>query len=313
MRAQIYRSYAAPLEAAELPRPVPAADQVLVRVHRASVNPVDWKQASGKIRLLMPVKLPCTPGYDLAGEVVEAGARATEFKAGMRVHTRLAVSGASADFALCDLTTLGPIPEGMSYDEAAGLPLAGMTALQGLRDGCQVPLGGGGGQRVLIVGASGGVGHLAVQLARATGAHVVGVCSGRNADLVLGLGAHETLDYTQPDPYRGQAPFDAVLDCVGSDHGAWLPLLKKKGGRYASCVPGPGVVARSLTNALCGQRVSPVLLRSNAADLQVLDGLWKAGKLKVIIDSHHPLEKLSEAWERSKSGRSVGKIVIDIA
>ncbi len=311
MRAQLYRNYAAPLEAADLPRPSPAADQVLVRVRRASINPVDWKQASGSIRLIMPVKLPCVPGYDLAGEVVEAGANARAFTPGMRVHTRLAVSGASAEYALCDLTTLSPVPDGMSDDEAAGMPLAGMTALQGLRDECLLPLSAGTGQRVLIVGASGGVGHLAVQIAKATGAHTVGVCSARNVDLVRSLGADAVIDYTKPDPYRGQPPFDVVLDCVASDYGVWLPLLKS-GGRYASCVPGPGVLARSLANFISGKRVRPVLLKSNAADLQVLDGLWTAGKLKVIVDSRYPLERLAEAWERSKGGRAAGKIVVEI-
>ena len=111
MRAQRYRNYAAPLEAADLPRPSPAADQVLVRVRRASINPIDWKQANGNLRLILPVKLPCVPGYDLAGEVVESGANARAFTPGMRVHTRLAVSGASAEYALCDLTTLSPIPD----------------------------------------------------------------------------------------------------------------------------------------------------------------------------------------------------------
>lgn len=315
MRAMVYRSYGGPdrLESAELPRPVAAANQVLVRVHASSVNPIDWKRGSGALRMIMPASFPMVPGFDIAGEVVEVGPGVTTFSVGMRVHARIGEmsGGASAEYAVAGVDVVAPMSEGLDFADAAGLPLAGMTALQGLRDGCGMPLEGAK-DRILVVGASGGVGHFAVQIARSAGATVVGVCSGRNAALVTSLGAHEVLDYTKPEPFRGQAPFDIVLDCVAGDPAPWLPLLGAN-GRYASCVPGPRVFARAALNVFNTKKVKPVLLKSRATDLRILDALFEAGKLRVVIDSRHPLDKLAAAWERSISGRAAGKIIVDVA
>lgn len=315
MRAILYRAYGSPerLEMAELPRPVPGPGQVLVRVLASSVNPIDWKMASGKLRLVIPAKFPQVPGFDVAGDVVELGPGVQDFLVGERVHARIAKggTGASAEFALAGVDVTAKAPAGLEPGEAAGLPLAGLTALQGLRDRAGLPLQDAR-ERVLVVGASGGVGHLAVQIARAAGATVVGVCSGRNAALVTQLGAHEVIDYTRPDAYRGQAAFDIVLDCVGGSPSPWLPRLGP-GGRFVSCVPSPAVFLRGFLNPVTPKKVRAVMLKSNAADLRVLDRLIEAGKLRVVIDSRFPLADLRAAWERSISGRATGKIVIDIA
>lgn len=309
------QSYGGPdaLQCVELPRPEPGAAQVLVRVVAAAVNPVDWKMASGAYRLILPVRFPWVPGFDVAGEVVALGPGVTGFAIGDRVHARLRKNegGASAAFTVAGVGVTARMPAGMDFAQAAGLPLAGMTALQGLRDEAGLSMTGSRA-RVLIVGASGGVGHLAVQLARAAGATVVGVCSGRNAALVAGLGADEVLDYTQPDPFRGQSPFDIVLDCVGGSPSAWTPLLAP-GGRFASTVPGPSVFLRGWLNPVSRRKVRPVLLDPNAADLELLDALVADGKLRVVVDSRFPLEALGDAWARSITGRAVGKIVIDVA
>jgi NADPH:quinone reductase-like Zn-dependent oxidoreductase len=316
MRAMIYRAYGGPerLEMADIPRPSPGPGQVLVRVIASSVNPVDWKRASGKMRLIMPVKFPAVPGFDVAGDIAELGQGVMGYAIGDRVHARMATNGgtgACAEFAVVGLDMLAKAPAGMDPGEAAALPLAGQTALQGLRDRAGLPLEGAR-ERVLVVGASGGVGHIGVQIARASGATVVGVCSERNAALVSSLGAHEVIDYKKPDPYRGQAPFDIVLDCVGGSPSPWIALLSG-GGRYASPMPGPGVFLRSMLNPLTGKKVRAVMLKSNAADLAVLDRLVKAGKLRVVIDSRYPHTDLRAAWERSRTGRAAGKIVIDVA
>lgn len=314
MRAMMYRSYGGPevLEITELPRPTPSAGQVLVKVAAASVNPVDWKIASGKLRPIASAHLPQVPGFDVAGEVAEVGPGVTTFVAGQRVHARVTGRGCAtcAEYALAGVDVTAPMPAGLDVGEAAGLPLAGMTALQGLRDQAGMPLTGAR-QRVLVVGASGGVGHLAVQIARAAGATVVGVCSGRNAALVRSLGAQEVLDYTQPDPYRGQAPFDIVLDCVGGSPSPWLPLLTPT-GHFASTLPGPSVLLHAALNPVRGRKVHAVMLKATAADLGALDQLVEAGALRVVIDSRFPLEALAEAWRRSMSARAVGKIVIDV-
>lgn len=315
MRAILYRSYGGPdhLETADIPRPVAGPGQVLVRVLASSVNPVDWKLASGQLRLLRMVRLPNVPGFDVAGEVVELGPGVTSFSPGDRVHARLAHNrgAASAEYTVADVAVTARMPAGMDPGEAAGLPLAGMTALQGLRDDAGLPLSGAT-ERVLVVGASGGVGHLAVQIARAAGATVVGVCSGRNTELVASLGAHEVIDYTKPDAYRGQAPFDVVFDCVGGSPWPWLARLAPR-GRYASPMPGPTTLLRSLLNPLTRKKVRAVMLKTNADDLRILDRLVEAGALRVVVDSRYPLEGLRAAWERSKSGRATGKIVIDVA
>ncbi|GDX80543.1 quinone oxidoreductase [Deltaproteobacteria bacterium] len=312
MRAIVLDSYADTPHIAERPAPVAAPASVLVKVRATSVNPVDWKQATGKIKLFMAAKFPFVPGYDLAGEVVEVGPGATGFAVGDPVHTRLngTTAGANAELAVCGLDGVRPMPAGMDFGEAAALPLAGMTALQGLRDVLGLPMTGASG-RVLIVGASGGVGHFAVQLARSMGAHVVGVCSGKNAELVLGLGAHEVVDYTRADAYTNQAPFDFIYDCVGGDLGLLVSLLTPK-GRYASCMPGPAIFLWPILHVFSGRSVKPVMLKSTAADLAVLDGLVDQGKLRVVIDSRFPLAELPAAWARSQSGRTVGKIVIDV-
>jgi NADPH:quinone reductase-like Zn-dependent oxidoreductase len=314
MRAMVYRSYGGPekLELADLPRPVPGAGQVLVRVVAASVNPIDWKRAGGAMRPIVPVWFPAVPGYDIAGEVVESGRGVSGFPAGTQVHARIAAmkGGASAELAAVSADDVVVMPAGMDAGEAAGLPLAGMTALQGLRDRAGLPLQGAR-ERVLVVGASGGVGHLAVQIAHAAGATVIGVCSGRNTALVASLGADEVVDYTQPNPYRGLAPVDIVLDCVAGNPSPWLPRLGA-GGRYASTAPGARTFLQSACNLFTDKQVRPVLLRPRAADLRVLDGLVEARQLRVVVDSRFPLEALARAWERSREGRAAGKIVIDV-
>lgn len=315
MRAMAYAGYGGPekLSLIDLPEPSPAPTEVAIRVKCASVNPVDWKKAEGQLRFFQRASFPVVAGYDVAGEVIAVGAKAKAFTVGQRVHARIksGAGGASADVAVAGVDVTVPMPEAMSFAEAAAIPLAGMTALQGLRDVAGMKMEASG-ERVLVVGASGGVGHLGVQIARAMGAHVVGVCSTRNVALVSELGAHEVIDYTKEGAFAGHAPFDVVLDCVGADVGKWLAMLTDH-GRYASCLPGPEVFARGAMNLICGKKVKPVLLKSRAKDLAVLDALYEKKQLRVVIDSRFPLEKLADAWQRSKSGRVVGKIVIDVA
>ncbi len=315
MRAMQMLRYGGPdeLALAEVPEPVPGPGQVLVRVHCASVNPVDWKRASGQYRLIMPVRFPSVPGYDIAGHVAAVGHGVEGFTTGMNVHARIAEMGAggSADYALAGVDVLVPMPDGMPHAEAAALPLAGMTALQALRDGARLPLQDAG-ERVLVVGASGGVGHLGVQVAKSAGAHVTGVCSGRNAALVRELGADAVLDYTQADAFRDVEPFDVVLDCVAGDPTPWLPLMKRD-ARYVSVIPGVGTFLWPWLHPFSRRRVRAWMLRTNGDDLRWLDALWQRGALRIVIDGRHPLEQLGAAWARSMSGRAVGKIVVAIA
>lgn len=314
MRAMVADRYGGPevLALREVDRPTPGPGQLLVRVVGHAVNPVDWKRVSGKYWPLVTVRFPYVPGFDVSGEVAALGPGVTEYAVGDRVYGRITKpdGGACADYARIGTDVVAPAPAGLDLADAASLPLAGMTALQGLRDELGVPMTGAA-ERILVVGASGGVGHLAVQIARAAGATVVGVCSGKNADFVRDLGAHETIDYTQPDAFAGQAPFDVIYDCVGGPIAPWMARLTPT-GRFASALPGPAVFARSWLNPVTTRRARPVMLSSNTADLRVLSGLVAAGKLRVAIDSRFPLERLADAWARSINGRARGKILVTV-
>lgn len=311
MHAIVFRRYGGPLEPTELPEPSPGPGQVLVRARHASVNPIDWKAASGAYRLFLPMKLPAVPGLDVAGEVLALGPGVTGFAVGDRVHARLTgTGGACAERVLVGIDVAAPVPAGMDLADAAALPLAGITALQALRDEAGIPLEGATAS-VLVVGASGGVGHLGLQIAKATGARVTAVCSARNAALVASLGADDVVDYTRPDAWDGRGPWDVVLDFVGADPGTWLPRLAP-GGTYVSAVASPALLARALLNPFAKKRVRALMMKTNAADLRILDALHAAGKLRVVIDSRYPLDRLADAWARSKSGRAAGKIVVDI-
>lgn len=311
MRAMQYSRFGGPevLSLVDVPDPVPTAGEVLIRVRASSVNPIDWKKASGKMRLIMPVSFPAIPGFDVAGEVVAHGPGVTAPAIGTRVHGRIAATrgGASAERARIELAVLAEMPDGMGFLEAAGLPLAGMTAWQAVHTVLKIPTGA----KVAVVGASGGVGHFALQIAVAHGCVVTGVCSKRNVELVRELGAHEVLDYGDAAATSAAGPFDYVVDAVGADPSSWIDKLTPKGS-YATAMPSPSVLLRSLGNAVTARKVYPVMLKANAEDQRALDALWSAGKLRVVVRERFPLERLGEAWAKSIEGRAVGKIGVEV-
>ena len=298
---------------AELPAPKPEANEVLVRVKATSVNPIDWKQGSGKGRPILRAKFPnFIPGYDVAGIVESLGSGVTKFKVDQRVHVRLSGTqgGANSELVVVPADELVPLPDSLDFAQGAAIPLAGMTALQGLRDGCELPMAGAS-QRVLVVGASGGVGHFAVQIARSTGAHVTGVCSTPNVELVRSLGAHEVVDYKSSNPWSGiTQPFDCVFDTTGASPGDYLSKMSDR-SFFASCLPMPPTFAHAALNPLRSKKVKPVLLSVRPYDLGVLDELAVRGLLRVLIDSRYQSEQLAQAWAHSAVGHAAGKIVVD--
>ena len=314
MKAMQYRDYGPPdqLQRVDVPIPHSAPTQLLVRVAATSVNPVDWKLHNGQYRRITPVRFPSIPGFDLAGEVTEVGVQVTRFKPGDRVFAMLdrRPGGTCAEYVVVGEQAAARSPVNLTLQEAAALPLAGLTALQGLRDLGQIA----SGQRMLIIGAAGGVGHLAVQIAKSYGADVTAVCSGRNAELMRRLGANRTIDYTKTSDLHGAQPYDLVLDLI-----ARLPLRKllallAVNGTYVTSLPSASRIAAAIFLPFGSRRrVRIAGVKSRGADLEALSRLCEAGQLRPVIERVFTLEELAAAHASSQQGRTVGKLVIQIA
>lgn len=316
MKTARYRAYGSPdnIEIADAPDPTPAPGQLVVKVNATSVNPVDWKIAQGQFPMnLIKPGLPYVPGHDVAGSVEHA---AGAFKPGDRVFARIPGrrGGCSAERVAFDASAAAKMPDAMSWNDGAAIPLAGLTALQGLRDEARMPLSGASGLRVLVVGASGGVGHFGVQIAKCAGAHVTGVSSGRNTELVRSLGADAVIDYTKTKTFNEGGDFDVILDCVGGESPSRFTPWLKRGGTFVCCMPGPAVVLRQLASSLgLGPRVRAVMMRPDAEGLTWLAGHYEAKRLRVQIDEVFPLDRLADAHRKSIEGRARGKIVVSVA
>ncbi|MCO4762447.1 MAG: NADP-dependent oxidoreductase [Myxococcales bacterium] len=301
----------AALQHSDIEEPGPAPGQVRFRVHASSVNPIDWKLAKGVLKWLRPMKFPWVTTFDGAGVVDAVGSGVQGWRIGDRLAVRLGTKGggAAAEFAVASTDMCAHVPDNVDFEQAAGVPLAGMTAWQGLFGKRGLPASGNG-LRVLIVGASGGVGHLAVQLALETGAEVIGVCSTPNVETVRSLGAHDVIDYRNESDYSRCGPYDLIYDTVGVGLDACRPWLKKSGS-YRSPFPSGKEILASLTSRLLpGPSVHLVMLKPSAANLTQLMERLGDGRLKVLIDSRFDADALPEAWARSMEGRAVGKIIL---
>ncbi|MCX7592208.1 MAG: NAD(P)-dependent alcohol dehydrogenase [Fischerella sp.] len=286
-------------------------DQLLVKVHATCVNPIDWKIRKGMLKILTGNKFPMILGYDLAGEVVEVGANVTRFKIGDQVYATLSPlsGGAYAEFAAVPEKLAALKPTNMSYTEAACVPLAGLTALQALRDQGQIQPG----KAVLINGASGGVGIFAVQIAKVLGAEVTGVCSTKNLDLVKSLGADRAIDYTQQDFTQDTVQYDIIFDAVGKRSFSDCKKVLKPNGVYVTTLPTPeNLLQRILTTFIPGKKAKFVFELPNAQDLVYLKELIEAGKIRTVIDRTYPLQELAVAHAYSEDGHAVGKIAIAV-
>ncbi|NJM97402.1 MAG: NAD(P)-dependent alcohol dehydrogenase [Phormidesmis sp. RL_2_1] len=315
MKAAIIYSYGSPevLQVAEVARPQPKADQLLVKVFASSINPIEWKIRKGMLKLLTGNNFPIALGFDLSGEVIEVGARVSRFQPGDWVYACMdqLTGGAYAQYAAVAEKVAAMKPANMTHEQAAAVPLAAMTALQALRDkGHLKP-----GQRVLINGASGGVGTYAVQIAKLLGAtEVTGVCSGKNIDLVKSLGADLTIDYNQQDFTQGTTQYDIVFDVVGNCSVSACRSVLQPRGIYVTTQPSPGNYLRSILSALWpAQKFKVILLQSKHEDLQYLKAQIEAGNLRSVIDKTYPLAQIAEAHTYAEAGHTVGKTVMIIA
>ena len=322
MRAIVHRCYGGPevLRLETLPRPVPKADEVLVRVHAAAANPLDWHYLRGSpyiMRLSSGLGTPRSArlGVDFAGVVESVGSGVTRFKAGDRVFGGR--TGVFADYVVVrESRAIVHVPDGVSLEQAAAVPVSALTALQGLRDHGLVARG----QRVLVNGASGGVGTFAVQIAKSLGAEVTAVCSTRNVELVRSLGADHVVDYTREDFTTSGERYDVILDMVGNHGLLALRRALVPGGRVV-IVGGPpgdwiGPLGAPLRAMLLGPFVDETMkmfmAELPAKDLETLRELLASGTVRSVIDRRFSLEEAAEAIRYLETGRARGKVIVTI-
>lgn len=322
MKAIVYHEYGSAdvLKCEEIEKPVPKDDEVLIKVRAASVNPLDWRLMKGKPRLLriMPrlLKMPIgRPGVDVAGEVEAVGKNVKQFKPGDAVFG--ACPAAIAEYACTRESGIAIKPDNVTFEQAASVNVAGLTALQGLRDKGKIQPG----NKVLVNGAAGGVGTFAVQIARTLGAHVTGVCSTRNIEMVRSIGADEVIDYTQHDFTTSNQRYDVILDCVGNHSFSACRRVLNPAGRFigigaphdaSMIVLLAGLVKDVLLSVFISQKAVPFIAKASQADLILLGELIATGKLKPVIDRCYSLSEASDAVRYLEEGHARGKVIITL-
>jgi NADPH:quinone reductase-like Zn-dependent oxidoreductase len=324
MKAMVQRAYGDPadvLAVREVDRPEPGDDEVLIRVRASSVNAKDWMQLVGRfylLRLAYGLRRPRRKirGVDVAGTVEAIGPRVTRFRAGDAVFGELS-GGAYAEYAIASEDELAPKPSSLGFCDAAAVPLAGVTALQGIRDaGCVRA-----GHRVLINGASGGVGTFAVQIAKSLGAHVTGVCSTDSLELVRSIGADDVIDYGREDFTRGRERYDVIFDLVGNHPLSDYRRVMRRDGVYiaASGMPGgpllgpiPYLVRVALTSLRPGPRMRPFAAKPTSRNLSELTELIEAGEVRPVIERTYGFSDIPAALARQGEGHARGKKVVAV-
>jgi NADPH:quinone reductase-like Zn-dependent oxidoreductase len=323
MKAAIYTRYGPPdvVQVTQVEKPVPKDGEILINVRAASVNPLDWHFMRGLpylVRLMAGLGKPKDTrlGVDVAGRVEAVGKNVTQFKPGDEVFG--SCRGAFAEYACTAETGLFKKPNTVTFEQAASVPVAAYTALQGLRDAGQIQPG----QKVLINGAAGGVGTFAVQIAKSFGADVTAVCSTRNVEMVRSIGADRVIDYTKEDFTQGGQRYDLFFDAVGNHslfasrrvlnpRGIYIPA----GGSTDRWMIGP--LGRALTTLVVSWFVSQKLVifflaKPRQADLATMHDLMKSGKLTPVIDRRYPLSEVPEAIRYLEQGHARGKVVITL-
>ena len=323
MRAIVQDRYGPPetLRVTSMASPKPRDNEVLVQVKAAGVDPGVWHVVTGLpygVRLGFGLRRPRNPipGLDLAGVVTAVGRNVTNFLPGDSVFGT--GRGSFADSAVADAGKLAPLPPSLTFEEAAAVPISGQTALAALRKAGDV-----GGRRGMVIGAGGGVGTFAVQIAKAQGAHVTGVCSTSKLDYVRSLGADSVIDYTRSNPVTATDPFDVVIDTAGNRPLSHLRraltasgVLIVVGGEASGgkLLQGFDRQLRALLwSPLIRQRLVPLVATQNSADLQTLAGLIDAGSVKPVVDRAFPLHEVAAALEHISGGHARAKTVIRLA
>ncbi len=320
MRAVVAHGHGGPkvLGVEEVGRPAVADGKLLVKVFAAGINPLDWRLRRGELRPLTALKRRWVPGRDIAGEVEAVGGGVEGFRAGDRIYAMLGgVFGGYAEYAVVPAAAAAPAPGNLSYEEAAGVPLAALTAIQGLRGAlrdlphdCDEALGR---RRVLINGASGGVGTFAVQLAEIFGAEVTAVCSAGNAGLVEELGADSVVDYGREDFTGHRDRYDVIFDVVGNGSFNTCRRALRPGGIYVTTELLPGnFLWQVLTFPGENRKARVVVVKTSGRDLGLLGSLFEARRLRVRLDEVYALEDAAAAHAHGETGRVRGKLVLKV-
>ncbi|HUJ45141.1 MAG TPA: NAD(P)-dependent alcohol dehydrogenase [Opitutaceae bacterium] len=321
VKAIVYRTYGSPevLRLEETEKPAAADGEVLIKVSAASVNPLDWHFMRGMpylMRLGIGLHRPKAArlGVDVAGRIEAVGRNVTQFKPGDEVFG--ICRGAFAEYACTPESAVIQKRGNVTFEQAAAVPVAAVTALQGLRDKGRIQAG----QKVLINGASGGVGTFAVQIAKALGAEVTGVCSARNMELVRSLGADRVVDYARDDFTKGGQRYHLVFDCIGNhsllacrrvlDSKGIYIIIGAPGGRWIA--PLPRVLNAMVLSRFVGQNFLMHLTRRRREDLTTVQDLIAAGKVTPVIDRRCRLSEVPEAIRYLESGHARGKIIITV-
>jgi NADPH:quinone reductase-like Zn-dependent oxidoreductase len=326
MKAVVTQRYGPPdevLRIEDVDMPTPGDDDVLVRTHATSANPADWHLIRGVpqiARLQIGLRRPkhSVMGCDVAGRVEAVGANVTGFHQGDEVFGEaFPECGAFAEYVRLPAAHVVPKPASLSFEQAAAIPLAATTALQGLRDRGHISQG----QHVLIVGASGGVGHFAVQIAKALGAEVTAVCRTRNLDLVRELGADHAIDHTAEDFTAGEVRYDVILQVAGTTPpSACRRVLTPQGTLVLISGDSPGrlvgpvgrIVKALVMDPFVGQKLKALNAKPNQPDLQALVRLVEEGRLAPVIDRTYPLDEVPEALRYLEQGHARGKVAITV-
>ncbi|MCB1111339.1 MAG: NADP-dependent oxidoreductase [Chlamydiales bacterium] len=301
------------IKTADIPKPVPQANEVLIKLACSSVNPVDWKISEGLIKSLLPHKFPITLGWDGAGTVDSVGKNVTQFKPGDKVFAYCRKDtvhdGTFTEFIAVDAKAVAPMPKTINFAEAASLPLTGLTAWQSLFDFGDLK----SGETIYVIGGAGGVGSLAIQLAKHAGAKVITTASAGNHAYVKKLGADIAIDYNTQnviEEIRKIAPdgVDFIYDCAGgvSHDEAWEAL--KDGGRFVSIVRGPDKEKAAKKKAKAGF----VFVQPDGNELAAIGDLIDKGIVKVPAIHEMPLKNVKEALKKNKQGHTQGKIVLTV-
>lgn len=311
MRAVIIDRYGKPdvLRVATVPRPVPKRGQVLVRTRFIGVNPKDVIVRKGKFKIATGNKFPLIVGHDIAGEVIERGA-GTDLSVGDEVFGMINdfAGRAYAEYAAVDCDQLAKAPSSVALDVAAAVPLASQTALQALRDDARLQRG----QRVLINGASGGVGVFAVQIAKILGAHVTAVCSQRNIDLVRELGADEVIDYNETELTGISEQFDVFFDVFGNYTFDRVKHLLTTRGTYVHTIPSGRILRDIARTFFRKKRAKLVVVKSRRRQLVWLSEQIDNGRLRVVVDRSFSLNDVADAHRYMETKRARGKVVLAV-